>query len=122
MDIENLTEDEAFESEERSAEEETEDIYKHVFKKKFEYEGKTYTELTFDFAGLTGRVALEIERELSAVGKSVVVPAFNSEYLIRMASKACNEPIGADAFEIMQYADYVKITNKARNFILRSER
>jgi hypothetical protein len=58
---------------------------------------------------------------MQAMGKALVVPTFSGEYLIRMAAKACTEPIGADAFEIMSIADYNKIRSAARSFLLRSE-
>jgi hypothetical protein len=95
--------------------------YTHVFKKPFEYNGETYTSLTFEWDKLTGRDALAIENEMQAMGKALVVPTFSGEYLIRMAAKACTEPIGADAFEIMSIADYNKIRSAARSFLLRSE-
>jgi len=121
MDIENMTEDAAFEKEEELALE-SEDFYKHEFRKPFVYEGKSYETLSFDFGGMTGRAGLEIEDELMTIGKTAIVPAFNGEYLIRFAAKACSEPIGEDAFKLMSYGDYNKITRQARNFILRSER
>ncbi len=95
--------------------------YTHTFVRPFEYNGKTYTSLTFEWDKLTGRDALAIENEMQAMGKPLVVPAFSGEYLIRMAAKACAEPVGADAFEMMSIADYNKIRAAARSFLLRSE-
>jgi len=39
-------------------------VYKHTFKKPFEYEGRTYEELTFDFGRLKGRDMVAIENDV----------------------------------------------------------
>lgn len=95
--------------------------YTHTFKKPFEYQGKTYTSLTFNWDDLTGRDGLAIENEMQSMGKAVIVPTFSGEYLIRLAAKACTEPIGSDAFEYMRIGDYNKIRAAARSFLLKSE-
>lgn len=100
---------------------ETEFVYIHKFKKTFEYEGKSYEELVFDWGSLTGRDGLAIEHELQQIGKPVIVPTFSGEYLIRMAARACEAPMGADAFENMRLSDYNKIRSMARSFLLQSE-
>lgn len=94
-------------------------VYVHKFKKPFTYEGKTYEELTFDFEGMTGRDAAAIENELRAKGHTVLVAAFDGEYLVRMCAKACTEKIGFDTIEAMSIRDYNKIRNAARGFLLR---
>jgi hypothetical protein len=63
--------------------------YTHKFKRPFEYQGKTFNELTFDWGKLTGRDGLAIENELQQIGKAVIVPTFSGDYLIRMAARAC---------------------------------
>jgi len=100
---------------------ESEFVYIHKFRKPFEYQGKTYNELTFDWDKLTGKDGLAIENEMQAIGKVVIVPQFSGEYLIRFAAKACAESIGSDAFEYMKIADYNKIRSAARSFLLKSE-
>lgn len=96
-------------------------IYNHTFGKPFSYEGKTYETLHFNFGNLTGRDAIAIEDELNAQGKAVIVPVMSGAYLIRMASRACEERLGSDAFEAMPISDYNKIRSAARSFLLRSE-
>lgn len=96
-------------------------IYTHKFKKPFEYQGKKYSELTFEWDSLTGKDGLAIENEMQQIGKPVIVPTFSGEYLVRFAARACTEPIGADAFELMKIADYNKIRSAARSFLLKSE-
>lgn len=96
------------------------ETYTHTFAKPFEYEGKSYEELTFDWGSLTGEDSLAIENEMSALGKPLIAPEFSGEYLIRMAARACTEKIGSDVMSAMPLADYNKIRNKARSFLLRS--
>lgn len=85
------------------------------------YNGEEYTELTFDFDALTGADSLAIEDELMSLGKSAIVPALSSEYLIRFAAKACKEPIGSDIFLSMSVRDYQRVRNAAKNFLLNLE-
>ena len=87
-------------------------------KKPFEWQGKTYTELHFDFDALTGRDSERIERECSAQGVSVVVAGITPAYNLRVAANACIEPLGIDAFYAMPLKDYNKINAAARNFLL----
>lgn len=97
-------------------------LYVHKFNKPFEYMGKKYNELTFNWESLTGRDSLDIEAEIEATtGRAVIVPAFAGEYLIRMAAKACTEKIGHDALEYMSLVDYNKIRSKARSFLMAAE-
>lgn len=95
--------------------------YTHKFRKPFTYQEKTYNELSFEWDKLTGKDGLAIENEMQQVGKAVIVPTFSGEYLIRLAARACTEPIASDAFEIMKIADYNKIRSAARSFLLKSE-
>jgi hypothetical protein len=104
------------------AKEEGRDTFVHKFKKPFEYNGKKYEHFEFDFNSLTGGDSLAVEEEIQREGKGVVVVgAFNSEYLIRIAARACLEPISYDAFKYMSLFDYNKIRDRTRNFLLRSE-
>ena len=96
--------------------------FNYQMKKPLHYNGKEYKELNFDFSTLTGRDSLDVENELMAQGKgAVVVAALNTEYIIRIAARACAEPIGSDAFLMMSLFDFNKIKDKTRNFLLRSE-
>ena len=89
--------------------------------KSVKYNGEEYRELDFDFEKLTGRDAMNIERELQAQGIAVLVESASGPYLIRLAVRACKQPIGADFFENLPLLDYKKIKRLARNFILASE-
>lgn len=94
--------------------------YVHKLAKPLIHEEKRYEKLTFDFASLTGRDSLAIEAELTAMGKAVITPEFSGEYLIRMAIRACDAPLGIDAFEKLPMADFNRIRSKARAFLLGS--
>jgi hypothetical protein len=95
--------------------------YTHKFHTPYEYQGKIYDELIFDWGKLTGEDGLAIENEMQQIGKPVIAPTFSGEYLIRLAAKACTEKIGSDAFRRMPISDYNKIRSAARSFLLKSE-
>ena len=119
---ENPIDEEELEIAQEEAKEEGRDTFVHKFKKPFEYNGKKYEQFEFDFNSLTGGDSLAVEEEIQREGKGVVVVgAFNSEYLIRIAARACLEPISYDAFKYMSLYDYNKIRDRTRNFLLRSE-
>lgn len=119
--IQPLNQDEEFEEALNEANADSATAYVHYFKKPFEYQGKSYDHLTFDFEKLTGKDSLSVEAELQAKGIMLMVPTFSGPYLIRIAARACKEQIGSDALEQMRIADYSKIRSKARNFLLSSE-
>ena len=103
--------------------EQPEGVYTHTFSKPVLYDGKTYEKLTFDFDSLTGGDSLDVESELMARNHPVLVRNIDSEYVIRMAAKACTERgadgkrvIGHDIFRNMTVKDYGRITNIARRF------
>jgi len=116
-----ISEDIDLEKEQADAAQDDADMFVFKFKKPFEYEGKTYTELKFDFNGLTGADSINIEAELQAKGVAIFAPAFSAPYLVRMCARACTEKVDYKFFESMKLKDYVTIRSKARNFLLSSE-
>ena len=96
-------------------------LFEIEFKKPVKYNGKEYSKLSFDFEKLTGRDGLAIEEELLMMNKTVIVPAFSGEYLVRMAARACTEKVGADIFDYMSLKDYNRIRSAARSFLILSE-
>lgn len=94
--------------------------YVHHFKTPLPYNKTSYQSLTFHWDKLTGKDYLAIERELAAMGRGFVSPEFSSDFLLRMAIRACSEKIGVDAFDDMAIADFNRIRNKARSFLLAS--
>lgn len=124
MKIDNIPagqEDEFNEAMKEAQEDTNEALYTHTLKKPLEYNGKTYTEFSFDFEKLTGKDSLLVEDELQRQGIMVMVPTFNSTYLIKIAARACTETVGSDAFEAMGISDFNRLRNKVRNFLLTSE-
>lgn len=96
-------------------------VYVHKFKTPFEFEGKVYTELSFNWNKLTGADALAIEDEMSVLGKVLINPAFSGQFLIRMAIRACDQKIGSDLLKKLSLQDYNRIRSRARSFLLVSE-
>lgn len=95
--------------------------YTHVFEEIFEYEGKQYDSLHFDWGKLKGRDGLAIERELKDLGIYFFIPSTSSEYLIRMAVRASEEKIGVDVLEAIPIRDYNKIIGAAKGFLSNKE-
>ena len=91
-------------------------IYTHTFKKPFEYEGKTYTELTFNFERLSGRDMVSIETEMQMNNEYALAPEISRSFQGKMAAKAAG--IGSDVLEAMPLKDFNKITNAARSFLI----
>lgn len=91
------------------------------FKKPLKYQGQEFDELSFDFESLTGRDSIIVEKELTRNGVQIVAPAFNGEYLIRIAARACTTRVGYDIIYDMTISDYNKLRSAVRNFLMRSE-
>lgn len=110
-----VTNEPAQEAAEKPAEGNT-GVYTHVFKKPFEYEGKTYTELTFNFERLSGRDMVSIETEMQMNNEYALAPEISRSFQGKMAAKAAG--IGSDVLEAMPLKDFNKITNAARSFLI----
>jgi len=122
MDTNNITP--INEEELNAAQEEAKDaakLFTLKFKKPLSYNGEEYDELSFDFEALTGRDSIVVEKELARNGVQVVAPAFNGEYLIRIAARACTVRVGYDVAYHMSISDYNKLRSATRNFLMRSE-
>jgi len=90
-------------------------------KKPFEYMGKSYEELTFDFDSLSGQDCLDIGNELAARGVTVVAPEFSTEYQRTFAAKACIQRLPSDAYPMLPAKEFLKIVRAARTFLLVAE-
>ena len=114
-------EQEAIQAETTEVVEEGKNVY--TFKKPLVYNNKTYEKLTYDLDSLTGQDSMDVEEELVRLRKGIVIEgSLNTDYIIRIFCKACEEPIGADAFRIMSLADYNRIKTITRNFLMKSGR
>ena len=88
-------------------------MYERKLKTPLSYNGEQYDTLTFDFDKLTGKDGIDIENELLTQADVVLYPILSPEYMTRFISKACNEPIGFDGFQQMNYLDYKPIFDQA---------
>jgi hypothetical protein len=93
-------------------------LFTYVFPEPWEFEGKTYTELSFDFWSLTGQDCVSITDELVALGRTVVAPEFSQHYQVYFATRACTVNIPSDALLAMPAKSFQKIVGAARNFII----
>lgn len=117
----------AEQAEARAKAEPDEGSYTHVFKKPFQWNGRSYDRLTFDWEALTGADYINLEEELLRKGKTVILPEFTSSFLIGMARSCCTEKdesgrrvLDHFAFQALPLQDFKAICGKARNFLLRS--
>ena len=90
--------------------------YTHTFKKPREIEGKKYTKLTVYFDNLTGEDIEAVEQELADQNKYALSPEISSAFQCILAARAAKVP--ADEIRRLPGADYMKIKNKARDFLL----
>ena len=107
-----------------AVEKEAENSRSHVeikMSKPFEWEGETYDALNFDFSVLTGKDSLDIEREMRLKNMPLISPAFSGEYIIRVAVRACAEPIGLDALLALPLPVFNRIRTAVSAFLARSE-
>lgn len=90
--------------------------YTHTFEPAREIEGKKYKELTFYFDKLTGEDIEAVEAELQDQNKYVLSPEVSSAFQSILAAKAAG--IASDEIRRLPVADYMKIKNKARDFLI----
>lgn len=94
-------------------------VFERKLVKPLMIEGKSVDTLTFDFGSLSGEQCLEIENYLNSHGKkNLLNNAFNSDYLIALAERACDKKIGEKEFSEMSFADYSAIKSKAKIYML----
>ena len=94
------------------------DVFMLKLKTPFEWEGKTYEKLTFNWLRLTGRDSIEVEREMTLLGHGTATPEFTGEFQTRLACRACMEGLTYDGIKALPLPAYSAIQRKARNFML----
>lgn len=90
--------------------------YTHTFKNPIEIEGKQYKTMTFYFERLTGEDIEAIEAELQDQNKFVISPEISSIFQSMLAARAAG--IASDEIRRLPVRDYMKIKNKARDFLV----
>ena len=94
------------------------EIDPHVLKEVFEYEDKEYSEIVLDFGKLTGRDALEVEREMQAEGIGFVRnDAYDGGYQMITAAKASG--IAKDVLLALPFRDCTVIKRETRKYLSR---
>ncbi len=100
--------------------------YTHVFVKPFQWQGKTYERLTFDWETLRGADCISAE---AAVRRRDAAPTLHTgdyptAYLEELAARSCTERdedgkrvLGADALQHMPAQDCLRICREARVFL-----
>jgi len=91
----------------------------YVLKKPIPYEGKTITELHFDFDGLSAldlEKAEKIARGLLAKKESMNVPETNKKYQACVAAKASGQTV--DFIRSLGAKDYTQVCLMVMNFLL----
>ena len=94
------------------------DVFLLKLRKPFEWDGKTYERLTFNWSKLTGRDSIEVEREMTLQGRGTATPEFTGEFQTRLACRACMERLPYDGIQALPLYEYSLIQRKARNFML----
>lgn len=89
--------------------------YTHTFSKPVEILGKKHKTLTFRFGELTGADIEAVEQEMQDMGKYALSPEISSVFQSMLAARAAR--VGSDEIRRLPVADYMKIKNKARDFL-----
>jgi len=96
------------------------DVLELEFNPPYEYEGKKYEKLTFNFAKLKGRDYMEVKREMNDNGEFMAMSASHEDgFLYRFAAKAAG--IGSDVLLDMPGNRFNEIVTAAKHFLIRSE-
>ncbi len=87
--------------------------------KEIEINGAKTKRLYFNFDKLTGEDFLKIENEMGdTLGRMVITPEFSSDFLIRMAARACTEKIGHDILQTLSIRDFNVLRKRCRSFLI----
>ena len=89
--------------------------YTHTFRTPVTILGKKYKTMTFYFDKLTGEDIEAVEQEIMDMGKYVLSPETSSIFQSMLAARAAK--VGSDEIRRLPAADYMKIKNKARDFL-----
>lgn len=90
--------------------------YTHKFSEAVEIEGKKYSSLTFYFEKLKGQDIEAVEAELQDQNKYVLSPEISSVFQSMLAARAAG--VASDEISRLPVKDYMKIKNKARDFLV----
>ncbi|MFX3635455.1 MAG: phage tail assembly protein [Candidatus Pristimantibacillus sp.] len=91
---------------------------KYQLQKTFSFDGVEYNEFDLNFEALTGKDIVSAEAQYRAAGndESVFVKEMNKAFLAYVVASAAK--VMPDAILNLPAKEFVKVTNKARNFLL----
>lgn len=102
-------------SDKKTGKEEKSLNYTHTFKKPVMILGQQYKTMTFYFDRLTGEDIEAVEQEMQDMNKYALSPEISSVFQCMLAARAAK--VGSDEIRRLPVADYMKIKNKARDFL-----
>lgn len=86
------------------------------FSKPYEFEGKTYDELTLDLESLKGSDIATIYRQWSQAGNFAAIWKLDPDFCARIAAKVSKLP--HEFFRDLPATDYCNITQEVSNFLM----
>lgn len=89
---------------------------KYEFKKPYEFEDVTYTEIEYDLESLTGRDISDAKRQYVAAGNFSPLPTTDADFCVYILAKVMRKPI--EFFTEMPARDYCAITQQVSNFLM----
>ena len=91
---------------------------KHVFEKRYEFEGKTYTEIEFDLEGLKGSDISAAKKRFVREGGFSPMPTIDSDFCALLLAGLTKQPL--EFFTGLPAREYCEITQKVSNFLMGS--
>lgn len=89
---------------------------KYKFKKPYEFEDVTYTELDYDLDSLTGADISAAKRQWALAGNFSPLPTTDADFCVFVLAKVTKQPI--EFFTEMPAQDYCGITQQVSNFLM----
>lgn len=104
---------------ESKAASESDSFMEIVLSKELEIGDLKHKRLFFNFDKLTADDFIKIENEMTeALGKFLIQPEYSSEFLIRVAARACTESISSENLLELSIKDFNILRRKVRAFFL----
>ena len=88
----------------------------YKFSKPYEFEGKTYEELTIDLESLKGSDIATVTRQWNQAGNFAALPKIDCDFCARLAARVAKQPL--EFFNEMPGRDYSNITQEVSNFLM----
>lgn len=89
---------------------------RYEFKKPYEFEEVTYTELEYDLDALTGADISAAKRQYAAAGNFSPIPTTDSDFCVYILARVTKKPL--EFFTEMPARDYCALTQQVSNFLM----